>query len=389
MTCKNCGTELPENETKCPKCGTPVEDIGISAAGVERAVPRGFSAKKNIIIIVIAAILLIGSGVTAIAVVNSHSASSGELNGLQLAERYLNEQNYEQAIIEFQKVLEIEPMNVDAYLGIAEAYLAMGDESKALEWLNKGYEETGDERIAVLIEELTKPAVSDVSAMESSVVSVPEISEPAESKPQESAPVTSEPVDPESSEPEASAAAPRNIVMVCGKEYDIETTYLEIDGNWGKEVTDEDVEQIGKLVNLTTLLLPRHNISDISPLANLTKLTELDLNNNQISDLSPLENLTNLTNLNLFANEIVDVSPLSELYNLTELNLSVNQIEDVSPLAGLSDLTELSLYDNEISDVSPLAVLSNLKILYYWQNNTSRSDVQGLKSQLPNCQVVT
>ena len=111
MTCKNCGAEIPENAKFCPKCGASnnAEEMNVSAAGSERAVPRGFSSKKNIIIFIIAAVLLIGGGVTAFAVVNSHSASSGITDKLQLAERYLSEQNYEQAIIEYQKILEIEP----------------------------------------------------------------------------------------------------------------------------------------------------------------------------------------------------------------------------------------------------------------------------------------
>lgn len=139
MFCKNCGEQLPENETKCPKCGADnsSEDLNVSAAGAERAIPRGFSAKKNIIIIIIAAVLLIGGGITAIAVVNSHSASSGVSDKLKLAERFLSEQNYEQAVIEYQKVLEIEPMNVDAYLGLADAYFGTGQTDKALEVLRE------------------------------------------------------------------------------------------------------------------------------------------------------------------------------------------------------------------------------------------------------------
>ncbi len=128
------------------------EDTDISVAGVERAVPRDFSAKKNIIIIIIAAVLLIGVGITAVAVVNSHSASSGVAGSLQLAERYLSEQNYEQAVIEFQKVLEIEPMNVDAYLGLTEAYLGLGNTSKARQTLNKGIKATDSNRLRKRLE---------------------------------------------------------------------------------------------------------------------------------------------------------------------------------------------------------------------------------------------
>lgn len=70
------------------------------------------------------------------------------------AQKYLIENNYEQAIAEFNKIIEIDPMNVDAYVGIADAYIGMGDTEKAIEWLEKGYALTGDERIKNMIDEL-------------------------------------------------------------------------------------------------------------------------------------------------------------------------------------------------------------------------------------------
>lgn len=123
MNFRKCGEDLPENETKCPTCGTDnSEDTNISAVGVKRVVTRWFSAKKKIIIIIIAAI----------AVVNSHSASSGAADKLKIAERYLSEQNHEQAVIEYQKILEIEPINVDAYLGLADVFSARGGPTRLL-----------------------------------------------------------------------------------------------------------------------------------------------------------------------------------------------------------------------------------------------------------------
>ena len=83
-------------------------------------------------------------------------SESRQTRGIELAERYLNEQNYEQAIIEFQKVLEIEPMNVDAYLGLANVYEEMGDIDKATEILQEGLEKTGDERIQQRLDDLLK-----------------------------------------------------------------------------------------------------------------------------------------------------------------------------------------------------------------------------------------
>ncbi len=66
---------------------------------------------------------------------------------LDLGQRYLDEQNYEQAIVEFNKAIEINPMSVEAYLGLADAYIGMNDYETATEVLQKGYELTADERL--------------------------------------------------------------------------------------------------------------------------------------------------------------------------------------------------------------------------------------------------
>lgn len=72
---------------------------------------------------------------------------------LDLGNRYLEEQNYEQAIVEFDKAIAIDPMSVDAYLGKADAYIGLGDLQSALDTLQTGYDLTGDERLK---EELDK-----------------------------------------------------------------------------------------------------------------------------------------------------------------------------------------------------------------------------------------
>ena len=338
MICKNCGTEIPDNARFCPKCGSAAQDdeINISAAGAERAVPRGFSAKKNIIIIIIAAILLIGGGITAIAVVNSHSATSGISDKLQLAERYLNEQNYEQAIIEYQKVLEIEPMNVAAYLGLADAYIGKGEPDKAISALRDGLEQTKDDKIKtrlvkellnrvrerinsgdydnaifdlqsvlelddknvdayleladaylaqgqtdkaleVLREGLEKTGDNRIQSRIEAIVAQDVPVEPTVSEPTTSEPTVSEPTEP--------VYGSMGSVTSLGEEYDIATTiYLNL---FGRDITDEQLKEIApeiaKLTNLTELYLGDNQISDITPLAKLTNLTYLNLQDNKIS----------------------------------------------------------------------------------------------------------
>lgn len=146
MNCRSCGHEMDENERFCSECGADnAAPQDLSAAGGEITAKNFSNRNKVIFISAVAALLLTGGLVTAIAVNNgSHSAESI----MALAERYLNEQNYEKAVIEFLRVIEIEPMNVDAYLGLAEAYLAMGDTENAVRVLQTGLEITGDYRIS-------------------------------------------------------------------------------------------------------------------------------------------------------------------------------------------------------------------------------------------------
>lgn len=165
-------------------------------------------------------------------------------------------------------------------------------------------------------------------------------------------------------------------VTIKNEKYDIATTTkLVLDYN---SYSDDDIIQLGKLVNLTFLEIKYH-IDDLSPLANLTNLTYLDLSWNDISDLSPLSNLKKLTHLDLFYNGISDITPLANLTNLTYLNLGYNQINDITPLSRLTKLTELNIcsnddngiYRNTIEDLTPIQTLTKLKKLVLYNNNIS------------------
>ncbi|MCD7804361.1 MAG: tetratricopeptide repeat protein [Oscillospiraceae bacterium] len=63
---------------------------------------------------------------------------------LNLGEKYLTDLNYEEAIVYFNKVIEVEPKNARAYLGSAEAYVAMGDVDSAIAVLEQGIEVVND-----------------------------------------------------------------------------------------------------------------------------------------------------------------------------------------------------------------------------------------------------
>jgi hypothetical protein len=105
-------------------------------------------------------------------------------------------------------------------------------------------------------------------------------------------------------EPEPEPEHPAHI-YIRGRGISTAQTVLNL-SSW--ELTDEEIEPLRYMVNLTDLQLWNNNISDISPLAGLINLERLCLDRNQISDITPLAGLTNLIRLDLGENKISDIS---------------------------------------------------------------------------------
>ena len=99
---------------------------------------------KKLISILLCCALLFGMAAC------KNSAAIQSVNELlSLGEKYLLDLDCEQALIQFTKVIEIEPMNPRGYTGAARAYIALGDIEKAVEVLRQGlmqpYDDTGNE----------------------------------------------------------------------------------------------------------------------------------------------------------------------------------------------------------------------------------------------------
>ncbi len=402
-------------------------------APVDRS-PSGLSSKRNIFIVIFSVFLaILGAGIIMLFVTNSPSYKAAK--GIELAERFISEQNYEQAIIEYEKVLEIEPKNVDAYLKLAELHEKNGDPNKALEVLQRGLENTSDDKIRQKLDGTTvvgqsssffssRPAEGSQSApvsVSSSSGSTVFHSSSSSSKSSSSSPASSSSNTASSSKSSLSSytnsssstsnssrsssssqSVPTvpsgNSVTIQGMVFDIvQTTYLDLND---VNITNYDLEEISQLVNLTHLELHNNMISDITPLRdltnltylslrgnsinnissleNLTELTYLNLNENQVSDITPLKNLTNLTYLGLYGNNVGDISSLQNLKSLTELRLDANgEIKDISALGNLKDLENLNLDENQVSNIVSLKNLTKLKVLYL--NGNKVSDISSLK----------
>ena len=69
------------------------------------------------------------------------------------ANKYLNEKDYEQAISEFERVIELDSGNAYAYMGLASSYIALNDTDNAVEILKKAAENTDDNNVTAKLSE--------------------------------------------------------------------------------------------------------------------------------------------------------------------------------------------------------------------------------------------
>ena len=142
MKCKKCGYTNYNDSKFCKQCGCSLIPQGEAAA-----VPRKKTSVRKLIIVIVSVILLIALGITAVLLVSGNPNRRIE-NYLVSGQKYLIEMDYEQAIVEFDKIIAIDPNNAYAYLGKAEALFALGKDDEAIETLNIGYSLTKDDTIA-------------------------------------------------------------------------------------------------------------------------------------------------------------------------------------------------------------------------------------------------
>lgn len=93
------------------------------------------------------AIALIVAGLVAALVLLLPTSTKGKKveEQLNLGAKYLSELNYEQAIVAYEAVIKIDPKCEEAYLALADVYIAMGEFDKAEEVLKKAEASIGSD----------------------------------------------------------------------------------------------------------------------------------------------------------------------------------------------------------------------------------------------------
>ena len=346
---------------------------------------------------------------------------------LDLGEKYLLELDYEQALVQFLKVIEIDPMNPRGYTGAAEAYVGLGDTDSAIAILRRGLDATGDADIAARLEAMLADAgkIADHSGDDTGDAGVNSSSPDNTYNEGDGSP---SPDDTDDYIVEWSDSGFEQMIRSGLGKPTGDIMRSELDFIWKLEIygdthiwfNDEghpgnrsvygngvdayvvdgveygrsdgiselsdaihfrqlrvlsvnftnlnDLSVLPLLTDLSALCLEGHSFTDISVMSEMVNLYALNLQYNLITDISPLAGLTNLTGLWLYYNEISDITPLSGLYNLQSLSVGNNDVSDIRPLAGLVNITVLHIQANQISDISPLSGMTGMTELYLSHN---------------------
>lgn len=376
------GYELtPQNEDGEPEydeSGLP-DEPGSRAEEIirEQAERREHKRKKKLIIICVAIVAALAAMLALILLLKTGGAEKDYDKAFSRAQEYYYSGDYDNALSKLREVMEIKKTD-ECLLLMSRCYEAKYDYVNAIAILESST--SGDEKIKTEIERLKK-AKEDYDS--------------------------------------------GKIVVICGEQYDVKTTVLDLSG---KGAGSAALKDIAKLTELTSLKLSDNKISELDFLSSLKKLSSLDLSNNKISDISPLKKLSSIRTLHLDGNEIKDFSPLYGLdslsmltigdmdikqsqlkklkeelpdciiysddakedvieiklggktfdNNVTELDLSGCDVHDISLLSVCTKLKKLDLSDNSISDISALVDIPELAELDL--SNNRISDISPLMS---------
>ena len=343
----------------------------------EQAERREHKRKKKLIIICVAIVAALAAMLALILLLKTGGAEKDYDKAFSRAQEYYYSGDYDNALSKLREVMEIKKTD-ECLLLMSRCYEAKYDYVNAIAILESST--SGDEKIKTEIERLKK-AKEDYDS--------------------------------------------GKIVVICGEQYDVETTVLDLSG---KGAGSAALKDIAKLTELTSLKLSDNKISELDFLSSLKKLSSLDLSNNKISDISPLKKLSSIRTLHLDGNEIKDFSPLYGLdslsmltigdmdikqsqlkklkeelpdciiysddakedvieiklggktfdNNVTELDLSGCDVHDISLLSVCTKLKKLDLSDNSISDISALVDIPELAELDL--SNNRISDISPLMS---------
>jgi len=317
--------------------------------------------------------------------------ASGPEETLALGEKYLTELEYEQAVVAFLQVIEIDPMNIRAYLGGTDAYLHLDRIEEAIQWLAGGIEATESRPLAAVVSGVEKSviegylALADAYEAEGWRERALELMQRVYSETNDEMigrklgiVAASEIVYRENYPITWADAEMERLIRVYLDKPDGVIMYDEVKdipkiAIWGETIAMEGASSWASFNDESFWLSDggeggkTGKIRTLSDLEHLTSLKDLTVNYQAALDISALadtgriECLQRLTSLELISDNITDISVVSGLIALQSLGLQYNRITDISPISMLIELTNVRLSDNEqIASATPLKGLRKL-----------------------------
>ncbi len=112
------------------------------------------SKKTKIILAVLSGLLVLVLAVIGFVLVSGKMKENNYTAAIKEAQKYLADHNYEQAVIQYENAISINPEEEEGYLALADIYVEQEKISKARSILRRGYEQTGSARIQRTLNDL-------------------------------------------------------------------------------------------------------------------------------------------------------------------------------------------------------------------------------------------
>ncbi len=365
MFCEKCGNKINDTDVFCEKCGAVVSGNGGNTQDKNTKGRNKFG-----IAAVITIIALIIAGVAVMTV--GGAPQKIKINRMmKTAQRYLEEMNYEQAVLAFDAVIEIEPKHLPAYMGKANTYVAMEDIENAVSTMSKAakiardeYDATGKKLDKVdKMYELYAQILAGDGQFERAIRVLNEAKEWLQDDDlskmlEELVGKTVEMNVPDAKITFTDSVLEKDIRKIINKPAgDImisDVWYVEEVKIWGDFVGDEaDVKSYyssgftssDKTKHTTTQTI--RTLDDLYYFRNLKKLTVNYHVGVDISILKNKDNFPNLRMISLIGDGLNDISAISTLTFLTDVSLTYNNITDFTPISALTRLSSLSISSNK------------------------------------------
>jgi tetratricopeptide (TPR) repeat protein len=338
--------------------------------------------KPNILFLILCALLMLTT-FSACASVDK-PLTAAEL--LDLGEKYLLELNYEQALVQFLAVIEIESMNVRAYLGGTDAYLHLDRIPDAVEWLTAGIEITDSKNLAHVLVGVEKSVIEGFIALAEAYEAEGWFEKALELLQRVYDATGDEIIGRKLGIIQASEIVFRDNYVIQWQDSAFENLIRQYLGKESGDIYYDDVKLIARIEIWGQMIAKQDEQFMASHSAEWfrTRDGREGSKNGEIRTLADLEHFTSLSNLSVNYQENIDISALADTINidclrrLTSLTLTGNNITDISVVSELIALKALSLGYNEIVDISPISMLIELSLINI-ANNTQLSSAEPLR----------